>query len=92
MRCITAQGNGLMFVIVCAGMGPMLLDTQYRMHPLIAEFPSTRFYSGLLRSGISAQDRPLAKGQPLTPTSFCQSCLGCAGRCCHRKRMAFPNS
>ena len=52
----------------CAGMGPMLLDTQYRMHPLIAEFPSSRFYSGLLRSGISAQDRPLAKGQPLTRT------------------------
>ena len=41
----------------------MLLDTQYRMHPLIAEYPSAHFYSGLLRSGIAAQDRPLAKGQ-----------------------------
>ena len=54
----------------CAGMGPMLLDTQYRMHPLIAEYPSARFYNGLLRSGISAEDRPLAKGQSpqtLTP-------------------------
>ena len=59
----------------------MLLDTQYRMHPLIAEFPSSRFYSGLLRSGISTQDRPLAKGQPLTHILICCGlCVACAGQ------------
>ena len=46
----------------CAGMQPLLLDTQYRMHPLIADFPSAHFYAGLLHSGISAEDRPLPKG------------------------------
>ena len=53
-------------------MGPMLLDTQYRMHPVIADYPSKQFYQGLLHSGISAQDRPLPKGQ-LLPLSaiFC---------------------
>ncbi len=58
----------------------MLLDTQYRMHPLIAEFPSSRFYSGLLRSGISAQDRPLAKGKPLnilTLLTHCNARIAC---------------
>lgn len=48
-----------------AGMVPILLDTQYRMHPLIAAYPSTQFYNGLLRTGITAADRPLAKGTRL---------------------------
>ena len=47
----------------------MLLDTQYRMHPLIADYPSRQFYQGLLHSGISAQDRPLPKGELLLPFS-----------------------
>lgn len=48
----------------------MLLDTQYRMHPLIADYPSRQFYQGLLHSGISAQDRPLPKGQLLPSSNF----------------------
>ncbi|KAK9807686.1 hypothetical protein WJX72_006138 [[Myrmecia] bisecta] len=40
------------------GISANLLDTQYRMHPLIAELPSQLFYGGLLKSGISAADRP----------------------------------
>ena len=59
------QSKGVLFMLSCAyaGMAPILLDTQYRMHPLIAEFPSAQFYNRLLLSGITAQDRPLAKGE-----------------------------
>ncbi|MBN2881395.1 IGHMBP2 family helicase [Candidatus Woesearchaeota archaeon] len=32
-----------------------LLDTQYRMHPLINEFPSGEFYNGLLKSADSTK-------------------------------------
>ncbi|KAK9803820.1 hypothetical protein WJX73_003427 [Symbiochloris irregularis] len=43
---------------------PTLLDTQYRMHPQIAEFPSQLFYQGRIQTGITAADRPLPKGLP----------------------------
>lgn len=43
-------------------MAPVLLDMQYRMHPLIAEYPSALFYKGKLKSGISAEERPLPQG------------------------------
>lgn len=36
---------------------PKLLDTQYRSHPLIMEFPSTKFYNGELKNGVAARDR-----------------------------------
>jgi hypothetical protein len=39
---------------------PHLLQTQYRMHPAIAEFPSAAFYSDRLLDGIAAADRALA--------------------------------
>jgi superfamily I DNA and/or RNA helicase len=45
-----------------AGLAPLLLDTQYRMHPALAEFSSKRFYGGRLQSAVSASDRPLPKG------------------------------
>lgn len=32
-------------------IAPIVLDTQYRMHPKIAEFPSREFYQGKLKSG-----------------------------------------
>lgn len=38
---------------------PVMLDTQYRMHPQISEFPRNKFYGGLLKDGITAQDRAL---------------------------------
>lgn len=45
-----------------AGLAPVLLDMQYRMHPLIAEFPSARFYQGKLKTGITSEERPLPQG------------------------------
>ena len=33
------------------------LDTQYRMHPKLAEYPSRTFYLGALKSGITEEDR-----------------------------------
>ena len=41
-----------------AGVTPMLLDTQYRMHPDIADLPSRLFYGGKLRSGVPPAERP----------------------------------
>jgi len=46
-----------------------LLDTQYRMHPQIAELASGLFYGGLLRSHSSTETRPASAGlghAPLT--------------------------
>ncbi|CAH6722281.1 putative ATP-dependent RNA helicase Ecm32p [[Candida] jaroonii] len=34
-----------------------MLDTQYRMHPMISEFPRTKFYGGLLKDGITEEQR-----------------------------------
>ncbi|GMG22023.1 unnamed protein product [Ambrosiozyma monospora] len=36
---------------------PIMLDTQYRMHPQISEFPRIEFYKGMLKDGICAADR-----------------------------------
>lgn len=36
---------------------PHMLDTQYRMHPAISEFPRNKFYDGLLKDGLTPADR-----------------------------------
>eukprot|EP01025_Chloroclados_australasicus_P005026 TRINITY_DN11411_c0_g1_i8.p1 TRINITY_DN11411_c0_g1~~TRINITY_DN11411_c0_g1_i8.p1 ORF type:complete len:1025 (-),score=122.83 TRINITY_DN11411_c0_g1_i8:579-3653(-) len=41
------------------GLKPLLLNTQYRMHPGIAYFPNQWFYHGLLKSGITNKQRPM---------------------------------
>ena len=47
--------------MVACGVPPFMLDTQYRMHPSIAMFPSDLFYGGKLLNGVSAPERrPLA--------------------------------
>ena len=48
--------------LVAMGIGPMLLDTQYRMHPAISDFPNRTFYEGRLVDGITAADRPNPAG------------------------------
>ena len=44
------------------GVKVSLLDLQYRMHPLIAEFPSMAFYSGKVGSFPTPSDRPTVPG------------------------------
>jgi len=43
--------------LVDAGIKPFMLKTQYRMHPCISEYPSARFYDGLLDDGVSSKER-----------------------------------
>lgn len=55
--------------VQACGLQPWLLDTQYRMHPAIAEFPSRLFYKGRIQTGLSPEERPLPPGAP-QPASF----------------------
>ena len=48
--------------LVDCGVRPYLLDTQYRMHPAISQFPCDLFYAGRLKDGVSARDRPAPRG------------------------------
>jgi regulator of nonsense transcripts 1 len=66
--------------LVEAGVAPCVLDTQYRMHPAIAQFPSDCFYGGRIRDGISGADRPAPAGlqwpRPDFPVMFISSDRG----------------
>eukprot|EP00929_Paragymnodinium_shiwhaense_P020571 TRINITY_DN13670_c0_g1_i1.p1 TRINITY_DN13670_c0_g1~~TRINITY_DN13670_c0_g1_i1.p1 ORF type:complete len:1253 (-),score=306.35 TRINITY_DN13670_c0_g1_i1:91-3849(-) len=46
------------------GLTPFLLDTQYRSHPVIAEFSARTFYANRLKSGVEAKDRKPPRGLP----------------------------
>lgn len=48
---------------------PHMLDTQYRMHPAISDFPRRRFYNSLLKDGISSEQRQMDK-IPSNPVYF----------------------
>ena len=69
----TAAENGLerslMERLVSLGNYYVMLDTQYRMHPLLSRFPSERFYGGLLKNGVSEKDRAMLDSTFEWPTS-----------------------
>ncbi len=48
--------------LIACGLGSVMLTTQYRMHPVLREFPSARFYDNRLEDGCSAAERPPAAG------------------------------
>lgn len=45
--------------LVCLGIRPIRLQVQYRMHPVLSNFPSLTFYEGSLQNGISKAERIL---------------------------------
>ncbi|KAM3576755.1 hypothetical protein VYU27_001350 [Nannochloropsis oceanica] len=58
-------GVSLFTRLAMAGIQPSLLTLQYRMHPFIAQFPSQRFYGGLLQSHpANIYKRPRPEGFP----------------------------
>jgi hypothetical protein len=56
--------------MVACGVPPFMLDTQYRMHPAIAMFPSDLFYGGKLKNGVSAPERRPLAGFPWPREEF----------------------
>ncbi|CAJ1386776.1 unnamed protein product [Effrenium voratum] len=48
--------------LVLRGLPSFFLDTQFRMHPAIAEHSAEQFYEGRLLSGVTAQMRPAPEG------------------------------
>ena len=48
--------------LVALGAPSTMLTTQYRMHPVIREWPSERFYGGQLEDGVAAEERPAPAG------------------------------
>lgn len=68
-------GVSLFTRLAMAGIQPSLLTLQYRMHPFIAQFPSQRFYGGLLQSHpANTYKRPRPEGfpwpHPTLPVAF----------------------
>merc|ERR1712127_62514 len=56
--------------MVACGVPPFMLDTQYRMHPSIAMFPSDLFYGGKLLNGVTAPERRPLAGFPWPREEF----------------------
>lgn len=61
IKCKQAEdvglGNSLFQRMIDLGRPAHMLQFQYRMHPLISDFPCKVFYDGLLKDGIKASDR-----------------------------------
>eukprot|EP00930_Biecheleria_cincta_P047369 TRINITY_DN32820_c0_g1_i1.p1 TRINITY_DN32820_c0_g1~~TRINITY_DN32820_c0_g1_i1.p1 ORF type:complete len:1307 (-),score=272.20 TRINITY_DN32820_c0_g1_i1:41-3961(-) len=67
-------------MVSSGGLMPFLLDTQFRSHPVIAEFSARTFYDGKLKSGVKAEERKQIRGLPWpnhqSPISF----IECSGQ------------
>ncbi|MDP6742446.1 MAG: AAA domain-containing protein [Candidatus Thalassarchaeaceae archaeon] len=48
--------------LVEIGLHPHMLNIQYRMHPVISEYSSARYYDNQLENGVTAQERPAPAG------------------------------
>ena len=48
--------------LIACGLQSNMLTTQYRMHPILREFPSARFYENRLEDGCTADQRPSPAG------------------------------
>lgn len=77
-------GVSLFTRLLSGGLKPALLNEQYRMHPKIAEFPSSHFYNSQLISRTTADSRPPIEGFSWTrkdiPVVFMNlSCLNGVG-------------
>jgi len=60
-----AKGLGLSLfdrLLSSPGLAPSMLEVQYRMHPLIRQWPSKEFYGSRLRDGIGACERQPVRG------------------------------
>ena len=55
-------GRSLFERLIDVGIQTNLLDVQYRMHPVLREFPSARFYDDRLNDGCTAAERPAPAG------------------------------
>jgi len=48
--------------LIACGLASTMLTTQYRMHPIMREFPSARFYDNRLEDGCTPEQRPPPAG------------------------------
>ena len=48
--------------LIACGLTSTMLTTQYRMHPIMREFPSARFYDNRLEDGCTPEQRPPPAG------------------------------
>ncbi|KAG0436816.1 Regulator of nonsense transcripts 1 like protein [Dictyocoela muelleri] len=58
--------------LVSLGIHPYLLTVQYRMHPLLSEWPSNTFYNGSLMNGLSE----ISRTSVLKSATFFYVCYG----------------
>eukprot|EP01036_Dinobryon_divergens_P030769 gene30770-40065_t len=83
--------------LICAGNSFVLLNTQYRMHPSISEFPSRQFYGGELLDGqnVLARGDELSSSQSrvnLEEVRFCCRLVECLLMEANRFQRASPGS
>ena len=54
----------LMDRLIDLDFSPVILDTQYRMHPVLAEFSNHHYYMDVLKNGVTEIQRPILQTLP----------------------------